>query len=341
MSAGRVVVLMAATFLLASALNARGLHKLADIQPAGDQRSIGLALSRPLAAVSGALGLDLPRQWLKDALGRSGDDSIDTTVVLPPPLPPPRRVGRPGGHRTTAPPRPAFSPAHKLRLWIAGDSLGIVPGQELLGIAQHLDVIEPVAGGVDGQVSTGLERPDIYNWFTEVAHVMATAHPQAVVFSFGANDNHSYMTGLPPGVAVDQFGSNAWIGQYRRRVEGIIEEVIRGGGKVFWLGAPITASPSQNRGYQLINSIVRRVIAKFPGRAYYIDAYSIMATPSGTYSPYLETASGQLVLMRASDGVHYSPAGGSRLAFHVLAAMQQAFDLTSWKHHRRRHAAAG
>jgi hypothetical protein len=330
MSAGRVVVLMAATFAVAALFNARGLHKLADIQPAGDQRSIGLALSRPLADVSDALGLDLPRQWLKDALGRSNDDSIDTTVVLPPP------PAKTGTHHLTKPTRPAFSPTHKLRLWVAGDSLGIVPGQELLGIAQHLGVIEPVAGGIDGQVSTGLERPDIYNWFTEVAHVMATAHPQAVVFSFGANDNHSYMTGLPRGVTINQFGSDTWIGQYRRRVEGIIEEVLDRGGKVFWLGAPITANPSQNRGYQLINSIVQRVIAKFPGRAYYIDAYSIMATPAGRYSPYLETASGQLVLMRASDGVHYSPAGGSRLAFHVLAAMEQAFDLTSWKHRRRR-----
>lgn len=333
MSAGRVVALMAATFGLAVLLNARGLHKLADIQPAGIERSAGLALTGPLERFSSLLELDQPRRLLKDALGRGGDDSIDSAIVLPPL----RSRGRPPHGEPRQ--RPAFSPAHPLRLWVAGDSLGIVPGDALLGIAATVRSITPVAGGVDGQISTGLERPDVYNWFARVQQVMRTYHPQAVVFSFGANDNHSYMTGLPPGVSIGGFGTDSWMREYRRRVAGIIDEVLAGGGRVFWLGAPNTPSAAQSAGYRLINSIVEGVIASHPGQAWYINAYRIMSPPSGGYSAYLETATGQLVLMRAADGVHYTDAGGSRLAYRVLAALEQAFDLTGWKHAHRRSAA--
>ena len=35
--------------------------------------------------------------------------------------------------------------------------------------------------------------------------------------------------------------------------------------------------------------------------------------------------------MRASDGVHFERAGGDMIAREVLKALNQKFDLTSWK----------
>ena len=51
---------------------------------------------------------------------------------------------------------------------MAGDSLVITPGYAIVRAAGGSPVIESV-GGVDGHVATGLTRPDVFNWFEEIA----------------------------------------------------------------------------------------------------------------------------------------------------------------------------
>ena len=72
----------------------------------------------------------------------------------------------------------------------------ITPGYSIVRAAIASPVIQSV-GGVDGHVATGLTRPDVFNWFQELTTQVKLLHPNVVVLNFGANDNHSYMTGLP------------------------------------------------------------------------------------------------------------------------------------------------
>ncbi len=53
------------------------------------------------------------------------------------------------------------------------------------------------ADAIDGRIASGLERPDVFNWFTHVREVMETSKPRAVVLMFGGNDDHGFMTGDP------------------------------------------------------------------------------------------------------------------------------------------------
>ena len=166
---GLIVILIALVFGLL--LDARGLHKSAFNQPAGTERTVALALTGGLANVSDALRLDRPRSWLKEAIGRSGDDSIDTRIALPAgrPAPQPRPVlsthaAVPGDPSVV---RKAFMPSDPLRLWVAGDSLIIDTGYALQRAALATPVIKSI-GGVDGRIGTGLDRPDVFNWFLEV-----------------------------------------------------------------------------------------------------------------------------------------------------------------------------
>jgi len=325
--AGKVIGIAVLAIVLGALLNANGLRKTAQIQDAGWQRDLGLALTKPLASLSHALYLDRPRQWLKEALGRGSDDRIVSTITLP----------TPGGKGTGKPsrpqPRPAFSPAKKLRLWIAGDSLVIVPGESLLQLAARNRVIDPVAE-VDGHIATGLTRPDVFDWFDHVRTEMRTLRPKAVVVSFGANDAHNYMTGLPTGVSIGPLGSPSWSREYARRVGGLMDEVIQRGGYLFWIGAPIASSPSETRSFQIIDRIVKREAAQRT-RAYFIDTASLLS-PNGSFEQYLPGSNGELIQVRAPDGIHFAPAGGDRVAQKVLQDFRQAFDLTSWQKSQRR-----
>jgi len=299
-------------------LNAPGLHKSASIQPEGWKRDVALAATGPLESVSDALLLDRPRRALKAVLGRSEDDEIDTGVAVP--EPPPEETPKP-------PRREKFSPQQPLRIWIAGDSLVVVPGQSILRAVGESRAIEPI-GPVDGRIASGLERPDVFNWFTHVSEVMRKEKPGTVVLMFGGNDDHGFMTGLPEGKEVGSFGSASWTAEYRRRVAGIMDTVTRSGAFLVWIGLPITRDAEQTPRYDTINAIVQSEAAERPSRASYLDTYFYFAGDDGGYAQYISDDSGKLVKMRAEDGVHFERPAGDLIAQEVLSRLNKRYDLT-------------
>jgi len=324
-SAGSAIVVALLALLVGVLLNAPGLHKSAEIQPEGWKRDVALAFAEPLASISSTLRLDQPRRGLKAVLGRSEDDEIDTGIAVPEPAPDTKPAA--------PPPREKFTPTRPLRIWVAGDSLVVVPGQSILRAVGERRAIEPI-GDVDGRIDSGLERPDVFNWFEHVSDVMREEKPRAVVLMFGGNDDHSFMTGLPEGREVGVFGSPSWTVEYRRRVAVVMDTVLRSGAYLVWIGLPITNDPEQTARFDTINAVVQSQAAKRPGRVSYLDTYFFFAGDDGGYAQYVENDSGRLVKMRADDGVHFERAAGDLIARKVLAQLNRRFDLTSWKEAR-------
>jgi hypothetical protein len=325
-SAGSAIVVSALALLVSALLNAPGLHKSATIQSEGWKRDLALAFTEPLESVSSALYLDQPRRGLKAALGRSGDDEIDTGVAAPEQPPTDAEPAKP----PPPPRREKFSPKRQLRLWIAGDSLVVVPGQSLLRQIGSSPVIEPV-DEIDGRIASGLERPDVFNWFTHTREVMREQKPRAAVVMFGGNDDHGFMTGLPEGKELDGFAGPLWTAEYRRRVAAIMDTVTRGNAFLVWIGLPITRDASQTARFDTINAIVQAEAAKRPGRVSYLDTYFYFAGKDGGYAQYVEDSSGSQVKMRADDGVHFERAAGDRIAKEIVKRLYQRHDLTSWR----------
>ena len=357
--AGYAFLIMVAGLVIASLLNAQGLRKTAFNMDPGIGRDLAMALTKPLVEVSSFLRLDRPRAEIQAAIGREGADVIDVAVVIPPAETPAdsppaeagsgpssEAIGAPGvstvpsssgesapGVTTPAEPepaKPAFTPNKKLKVWVAGDSLAITPGQSIARILPATKVVR-VVGEVDGVVSSGLERPDLFNWFTHIPKEIKRLDPDVVVLTFGANDDHGYMTGLPEGVEVDDFGTEAWVKEYRRRVGGIMDAASRDGRLVVWIGVPITRSPDQSKRYRVLNTIYQTEAAKRPGRVIFINTYQMFRDENGNYTDYLPNAKGELVHVRAPDGVHYQPAGGDMIAREVLRRLREVYDLTSWR----------
>ena len=322
-SAGSAIVVSSAGLLVALFLNAPGLHKSATIQPEGWKRDLALAATGPLESVSSALLLDRPRRALKAALGRSKDDDVDTQVVAPQPKPPATTAPNP-------PQRVEFSPRKKLRIWIAGDSLVIVPGESVLRAIAGNRAFDAV-DAIEGRIASGLERPDVFNWFTHVREVMDTRSPSAVVVMFGGNDDHGFMTGVPDGREIGTFGSPSWRAEYRRRVATVMDTVTSRGGYLVWIGLPITRDAEQTLRYDLINTIAQTEAAKRKGRVSYLDTYFFFAGEDGGYAQYVEDAAGKLVKMRAEDGVHFERPAGDLIAEKVLERLGEAYDFTSWR----------
>ena len=335
-SAGHAVVVCALALAIGLVLNAPGIHKSAYNKPDGWQRDVALALTGPLAGVSHALLLDRPRVGVQTLVGRSGEDEIDTDLGLPAPAPAPvtttspRPSGPAAKPKPRAPARAAFSPRRKLRIWVAGDSLVITPGYAIVRAAGSSPAMDPV-GTVDGRVATGLTRPDVFNWFDEIRTQMKELRPRVVVLGFGGNDDKAYMTGLPDGVSIGDFGGWAWRKEYARRVGGLIDTINRAGAFVVWIGLPQTRSPEQTQRFDVVNAVVQKEARKREGRAAFVDTYTMFAGDDGGYTQYLPDGSGRLEKVRADDGVHFEREGGDMIARVVLKELNRAFDLTSWR----------
>ena len=69
----------------------------------------------------------------------------------------------------------------------------------------------------------------MFNWFDEIRRQAKELRPKAVVLAFGGNDDKAYMTGLPDGRPIGDFGSWAWRKEYGRRVGGVMDALNRAG----------------------------------------------------------------------------------------------------------------
>ena len=306
------------------------MHKASFNKDPGTERDVALALTGGLAGVSGALQLDRPRQIVQNVAGRGDADEIDVAIVIPPASTKPTKRSTQKPAVVSPPRKPKFTPKKKLRLWVAGDSLVITPGYSIVRAAGASPVIQSV-GGVDGHVATGLTRPDVFNWFEQIRTQVKKLKPHVVVLNFGGNDDKAYMTGLPEGTTIGEFGGPSWRKEYRRRVAGVMDIVNRAGGIVVWIGLPITRSEAQTRRFDIVNAVVQKEAKTRGSKAIFIDTYTMFAGDTGGFTQFLENAKGDSVKVRAGDGVHFDSDGGDIIAREVLKQLNTTFDLTSWR----------
>jgi len=165
------------------------------------------------------------------------------------------------------------------------------------------------------QISTGLVRKDKRDW-TAVADGVALAHAySAAIVTFGANDLVSFRTPAGP----VHYGDVRWRSLYADRVAEIIRHLQAGGLKVFWVSLPVTRADRFQKDYAFLNDIFRETAAR--EGAVYVDTWTPLSD-NGQYTNYGADIAGKSVVLRHTDGVHFTPDGYLRYARIVLDAVQ-------------------
>lgn len=144
-------------------------------------------------------------------------------------------------------------------------------------------------------------------------------------------DEFDYLSGVPSGRTIGPLGSPTWLREYRRRLEGVTRAFHAAGTYVVWLGLPKTRGEGRNRGFRVVNSVLRAVAASNPEQSEYVDTWRMFTNRFRSYVDYQRNERGELVRMRGADGVHYAPAAGDVLAQHLLRRLHERYDLTGWK----------
>ncbi|MGO8825593.1 MAG: DUF459 domain-containing protein [Acidimicrobiales bacterium] len=318
----RALALALGAFALWFLLFAPTLQHNAQVSPVGTRRTVSLDVVGPVAALSRALGLS----HIVSVTGRGNGlatGSVALTSSGPRPVVPRRgpRHGTKPGHGgsspipTTAPPNPKLpTAADPLRLLIVGDSIGLDMGGPLQSDLAGTGVVN---AALDGRVSTGLTRPDYFNWPAELTADLKSTQPQVVVVMIGANDAQDFLG--PPDVP---YTSSQWNTLYAQRVAQFMGIAESGGATVVWVGMPPMQDPGLNAQMSDLNAVVQQRAAAAHPAVTYVSTDKSLGTAQGGYTAFVTNAAGQIVNVRTPDGTHLTPGGGQVVAQQVIAELQ-------------------
>jgi lysophospholipase L1-like esterase len=337
-SAWDVLVTIVVCLCLWALLAAPLLERSAEAGPVGPRRSAALALLRPLVAISDELLLSRATGSVERALGRDPGAAPGGELILPAFELPPDEVGSRATH-TAGTSGPATreaeavargvarggpdlrvpTPSNKLRVAVIGDSLsqGLGPAIERWMNPSVVRVLSL------GRQSTGLSREDYFNWEAGMRQIVEEFRPDLVFVLLGSNDAQAQISRDGTSIPV---GSVRWLEGYGERAANLLGEATRAGTHVVWVGIPIVKERRHWDFYRRVNDIYRETASADPFGTY-LDAWTPFEGRDGGYTAFVRNDRGDLVEVRASDGVHFTQTGYSFLARMAIVAADQAFGM--------------
>lgn len=207
--------------------------------------------------------------------------------------------------------------APKRVLLVGASSIQFYLGAEL---ARQFESYEGVTVDRFGKLSTGLARPDLFDWPKELQSRLNRKVPDLVIGMFGGNDAQN----MTVGKKTLQYASAEWDLEYMRRVRGVVEMVKKKGAQMVMLGMPTMRARTFSDKIKHVNELTQ--LATEGAGGIYLDTWDINADSKGEYKATV-TFDGETGLARLSDGVHHSRLGARYTADRLRRRFERNFNL--------------
>jgi hypothetical protein len=324
-------------FCVWTVLDAPTLLNSASGSTLGVRRTVAMDVLRPIAWLSRETGLSHVVGAFDRLLGRSGSGAVlissgppgGTKGTTGPPATEPAttEVTTPQGKQVSKPvlladgwpPFPRPTAKVPLRVLIVGDSVGTDLGQYAL--VDDLGSTGVVSATLDGHISTGLTRPDYFNWPLELHNDLLAEHPQLVIICIGANDAQNDIVNGQ----VLVYGTQAWDNMYSSRVGAFISEATSAGARVLWVGMPPMAGSQLNAQMQHLDYLYQTQVKRHLGSEF-LSSVPALGGRGGTYTAFKDVR-GTTENIRTDDGIHLQPAGAELLSEAVISDMDKVYKL--------------
>ena len=257
--------------------------------------------------------LDRPGEWIDDLRGlnheaTTGFDELAAGAGVPStatstpaagrPFPPPRRRPRcrPDCPRRTTRCAPTSPVTPLAQGW--GEVLqGQLAKSDIYDVEEHV------------RASTGLTRPDFFNWPDALQDDVESHQPQVVVVTFGGNDGQPLKDDNGD---VHDVTDPEWAAVYAARTGAVMDYLSAGGRKLIWVGVPNAKSDSLNQRMDIIPAGRQGGGREAPAG----HACRLLGPPPGVrgggFAEYIIDQDGVAKPMRANDGYHMTFAGYER-----------------------------
>ncbi len=225
---------------------------------------------------------------------------------------------------TTEPPvkeRTVPSAADPAELLILGDSDAGAFGPYLQTVLDGTGIVKTT---LDYKSSTGLARPDFFDWPAHMREIVPQVNPDIVVVTFGGNDAQG-LRNLDGTWAVAREPSaddQEWKDEYGRRVGEVMDYLSDGNRTLIWVGIPNAQDDDLTARLKVQDEVVRAEAAKRP-EVVYVDTWKRFSGVNGGWAEYrVDPRDGVGKDVRSDvDGFHLNENGAEILALDIAEAV--------------------
>ena len=249
-------------------------------------------------------------------------DTVDPTVTATDPAATPASTVPPDTVPTDTAPEDTGPPSgtNKAEVYIVGDSDAGTFGPYLETLLDGTNIVDTE---LNYKVSSGLARPDFFDWPAELAAKVPEVDPDIVVATFGGNDSQglavkdgSFIVSDPVNDAAD------WTEEYRDRVGQAMDLMGANGATVIWVGIPNDDNPEVTAKLKIQDEAVRAEAAE-RGNVVFIDTWNRFSGRDGNWAEFvIDPRDGVGKDVRADDGFHLNTNGAEILALDIAQAIR-------------------
>lgn len=289
---------------------------------AGETRDRFIALIEPLNSLSEEYSLNVPRDWLRanffyfsgietdEAFGKEYIEIYDSASVAQmkkDSLDLEKEAGK------------EYSSDNPLKLLLIGDSM-MGEGMGFM-LEKNLSADSLFKVKRSFKYSSGLTRPDFYNWFDAAETLLSEDEYDAVIVSFGANDAQDLIVEKRN----VRFTEEKWSEVYKSRVYNLLNLLTQNSIKVYWIELPIMREARFNSRMEKLNGIYEETISDF-NKAVLFSINPYVCDSLNSFQMH-RRINGKLTKLRNSDGIHLSNQGGDIAAKGLIQKIKEDFRL--------------
>jgi hypothetical protein len=214
-------------------------------------------------------------------------------------------------------PATAADPA---KVFIVGDSDAGTFGPYLQTLLDGTGIVETQ---LDYKVSSGLARPDFFDWPAEIDRQLPVVNPDIVVATFGGNDAQGLAVESGEFIIGDPVSNEAeWTAEYQARVGAVMDQLTEGGRTLIWVGIPNDDNPEVTARMAIQDRAAKAAAAERP-EVTFIDTWKRFSGRDGNWAEFvIDPRDGQGKDVRADDGFHLNTTGAEILAIDIAQAIR-------------------
>ncbi len=206
------------------------------------------------------------------------------------------------------------------KVFIVGDSDAGTFGPYLQTL---LDGTGIVTTELDYKVSSGLARPDFFDWPAEIDAQLPIVDPDIVVATFGGNDAQGLAVESGEFIVGDPVANEAeWTAEYQERAGAVMDQLLADGRTVIWVGIPNDDNPDVTARMAIQDRAAKAAAAERPD-VIFIDTWKRFSGRDGGWAEFvIDPRDGQGKDVRADDGFHLNQNGAEILAIDIAQAIR-------------------
>ena len=225
---------------------------------------------------------------------------------------------------TEAPTEPAV-PDEPYKVLMLGDSL-VATGIGAL-LEKKLDAHPHVVCYRKGKSSSGLARPDFYDWIDQAKRQVEFRKPDLVIVLLGGNDGQDLTRPTGRGRHVPWMHED-WAKGYRARVDALLAEVTGPERRVLWVGLPTMGLRSLEKKLVLIRGIQQEAVEALGETGVYFNTVPFVTNEDGEMLAMARVGPrNKQKRLRSEDKIHFTMAGSEYLAGHLYPKVLEVLEL--------------